>query len=104
MERHLQRNAVIIMEEVFPGSRLKISLRLKEERLLKKYKYPPDKQATAVDLIIKQAEKMCELWTDHTDALQLDAETEHGQVTYSFQPDTSLTMVAEESVLYGDRR
>lgn len=30
------------------------------KRLLRKYKYPPDKQATAVDLIIEQAEKMCE--------------------------------------------
>ena len=100
MERHLQRNAVIIMEEVFLGSRLKISLRLKEERLLKKYKYPPENYEYAISTVITQ----CELWTDHTDALQLDAETEHGQVTYSFQPDTSLTMVAEESVLYGDRR
>ena len=93
MERHLQRNAVIIMEEVFSGSRLKISLRLKEERLLKKYKYPPENYEYAISTVITQ----CELWTDHTDALQLD-------VTYSFQPDTSLTMVAEESVLYGDRR
>ncbi|MDE7319255.1 MAG: DUF3387 domain-containing protein [Lachnospiraceae bacterium] len=76
------------------------TMRKMVKRLLKKYKYPPENYEYAISTVITQ----CELWTDHTDALQSDAETEHGQVAYSFQPDTSLTMVAEESVLYGDRR
>ena len=39
---------------------VRAQMRITVKRLLRKYKYPPDKQATAVDLIIKQAEKMCE--------------------------------------------
>ena len=35
-------------------------MRITIKRLLRKYKYPPDKQADAVTLIIEQAEKMCE--------------------------------------------
>jgi type I restriction enzyme R subunit len=35
-------------------------MRITVKRLLRKYKYPPDKQADAVTLIIEQAEKMCE--------------------------------------------
>jgi type I restriction enzyme R subunit len=32
-------------------------------RLLKKYKYPPDKQDDAIDLVLKQAEKLSYAWT-----------------------------------------
>lgn len=39
---------------------VRAQMRITVKRLLRKYKYPPDKQATAVDLIIEQAEKMCE--------------------------------------------
>ena len=39
---------------------VRAQMRITIKRLLRKYKYPPDKQATAVDLIIEQAEKMCE--------------------------------------------
>jgi type I restriction enzyme R subunit len=35
-------------------------MRITVKRLLRKYKYPPDKQADAVKLIIEQAEKMSE--------------------------------------------
>ena len=31
-------------------------------RLLKKYKYPPDRQAEAIDLILRQAEKLSCAW------------------------------------------
>ena len=39
---------------------VRAQMRITVKRLLRKYKYPPDKRATAVDLIIEQAEKMCE--------------------------------------------
>lgn len=39
---------------------VRAQMRIIIKRLLRKYKYPPDKQATTVSLIIEQAEKMCE--------------------------------------------
>lgn len=39
---------------------VRAQMRITIKRLLRKYKYPPDKQAAAVDLIMEQAEKMCE--------------------------------------------
>ena len=39
---------------------VRAQMRITIKRLLRKYKYPPDKQAAAVDLIVEQAEKMCE--------------------------------------------
>ena len=32
-------------------------------QLLKKYKYPPDKRDDAIELILKQAEKLSHSWT-----------------------------------------
>ncbi|MDY0185729.1 MAG: DUF3387 domain-containing protein, partial [Desulfuromonadaceae bacterium] len=32
-------------------------------RCLRKWKYPPDKQDDAVELVLKQAEVLCEGWT-----------------------------------------
>jgi len=39
---------------------VRAQMRITIKKLLRKYKYPPDKQADAVQLIIEQAEKMCE--------------------------------------------
>lgn len=39
---------------------VRAQMRITIKRLLRKYKYPPDKQAAAVDLIMEQAERMCE--------------------------------------------
>lgn len=39
---------------------VRAQMRITVKRLLRKYKYPPDKQADAVTMIIEQAEKMCE--------------------------------------------
>ena len=36
---------------------VRAQMRITVKRLLRKYKYPPDKQADAVKLIIEQAEK-----------------------------------------------
>ena len=38
------------------------SLRLMVKRILRKYKYPPDKQEDAARLILEQAETLCEGW------------------------------------------
>jgi hypothetical protein len=39
-------------------------LRLMVKRILKKYKYPPDQQDEAVQLILKQAHMLGETWSD----------------------------------------
>ncbi|MEE4577420.1 type I restriction endonuclease subunit R [Paenibacillus polymyxa] len=39
---------------------VRAQMRITIKRLLRKYKYPPDKQGIAVQLIVEQAEKMCE--------------------------------------------
>lgn len=37
-------------------------LRLMVKRILRKYKYPPDKQEAAIDLVLEQAETLSEFW------------------------------------------
>ena len=37
-------------------------LRLMVKRILRKYKYPPDGQDTAVDLVLQQARALGEVW------------------------------------------
>lgn len=32
------------------------------KRILRKYKYPPDQQEEAAQLVLVQAEKLCEAW------------------------------------------
>jgi type I restriction enzyme R subunit len=41
---------------------VRAEMRNKIRRLLKKYKYPPDKQKEAIDLVLKQAEVVCVQW------------------------------------------
>jgi type I restriction enzyme, R subunit len=38
-------------------------LRLMVKRILRKYKYPPDKQDAAVDLVLEQAKRLGKAWT-----------------------------------------
>jgi type I restriction enzyme R subunit len=33
------------------------------QRILNKYGYPPDKQPAAIELVIKQAENLADVWT-----------------------------------------
>jgi type I restriction enzyme R subunit len=42
---------------------VRAQMRLLIKRLLRKYKYPPEGQESAVDLVIKQAERLSEQWT-----------------------------------------
>jgi len=37
-------------------------LRLMVKRILRKYKYPPDREARAVELVLQQAETLSEDW------------------------------------------
>ena len=39
---------------------VRAKLRLKIKTLLKRYKYPPDQQVTAIDLVLQQAETLGE--------------------------------------------
>ena len=41
---------------------VRAKLRLTVKRLLRKYKYPPDKQEKAVQTILEQAEVLCRDW------------------------------------------
>ena len=41
---------------------LGVSIRIKIKRLLRKYKYPPEKTEAAINLIIEQAETLSESW------------------------------------------
>ncbi|MBZ0212879.1 MAG: DUF3387 domain-containing protein, partial [Nitrospirae bacterium] len=38
-------------------------LRILVRRTLQKWKYPPDRQEAAVDLVLRQAELLAEAWT-----------------------------------------
>ena len=37
-------------------------LRLMVKRILRKYKYPPDQQESAIDLVLQQARELGEAW------------------------------------------
>ncbi|HUX24722.1 MAG TPA: type I restriction enzyme endonuclease domain-containing protein, partial [Burkholderiales bacterium] len=42
---------------------VRASLRLMVKRILRKYKYPPDLQDAAVDLVLQQAQALGESWS-----------------------------------------
>jgi type I restriction enzyme R subunit len=42
---------------------VRAQLRLLVRRLLRRYKYPPDLEIAAIDLVMKQAEALAENWT-----------------------------------------
>ena len=41
---------------------VRANLRLMVKRILRKYKYPPDQQEGAVELVLQQAEELGESW------------------------------------------
>ena len=41
---------------------VRASLRLMVKRILRKYKYPPDQQDAAVELVLQQAQALGESW------------------------------------------
>ena len=65
-------------------------MRTQVKHLLRKYKYPPEKARGAVDIVIKQAELM-------------SSNIKPRATVYEFQTGTGLSMVAEESVPYGEK-
>jgi type I restriction enzyme, R subunit len=44
------------------GQTARAKLRLMVKRILRKYKYPPDQQEAAVELVLQQAEALGEAW------------------------------------------
>lgn len=66
-------------------------MRTQVKHLLRKYKYPPEKARGAVDIVIKQAELM-------------SSNIKPRATVYEFQTGTGLSMVAEESVPYGEKQ
>lgn len=66
------------------------------KRLLKKYHYPPEDYAFAINTVISQ----CELWTDNEEM----SETEGKNNLYYFQAEESkLSMAAEEQNTYSEK-
>lgn len=65
-------------------------MRTQVKHLLRKYKYPPEKAKGAVDIVIKQAELM-------------SGNIKPRATVYDFQSRTELSMVAEDSVPYGEK-
>ncbi len=42
---------------------VRAKLRLRVKRILRKYKYPPDKTEAAIDLVLQQAETLSDSWS-----------------------------------------
>lgn len=63
------------------------------KRLLKKYKYPPEDYDFAIKTVISQ----CELWTDNV-------KPRKEEKFYKFVSERELSMVAEETALYGEKK
>ena len=56
------RNSITIDWTVRGNVRAKMRVIIK--RILRKYGYPPDKQARATELVLEQAEVLCKDWTE----------------------------------------
>ncbi len=46
---------------------VRISMRVIIKRILRRHGYPPDKQERATDLVLKQAEGICQDWAETVD-------------------------------------
>ena len=56
------RNSITIDWTVRENVRAKMRVIIK--RILRKYNYPPDKQACATELVLEQTEVLCKDWTE----------------------------------------
>ena len=65
------------------------------KRLLKKYKYPPEEAANALETVIRQ----CEQWTDNDDSEPL---YQKAPKKYEFPESSSYTIAAEPNVKYNN--
>ena len=60
-----------------------------------KYKYPPEGMDDAVKTVMSQ----CEMWVDNMD--NVDLNDKNSISIYEMKPETTLSMVAEETAPYG---
>lgn len=58
------RNSVTIDWAVRENVRAQMRVIIK--RILRKYGYPPDKQARATEFVLEQVEVLCKDWTEET--------------------------------------
>ena len=65
------------------------------KRLLKKYKYPPEEAANALETVIRQ----CEQWTDNDDSEPL---YQKAPKKYEFPESSSYTIAAEPNIKYNN--
>ena len=54
--------ARLIVNNNWTTSMILARMRVIIKRILRKYGYPPDKQARATELVLEQAEVLCEGW------------------------------------------
>ena len=59
LTENLRRNITVDWSQ---RESVRASLRLMVKRILRKYKYPPDQQEEAAQLVLAQAESLCEVW------------------------------------------
>ena len=72
------------------------SMRKMVKRLLKRHKYPPEDYDYAINTVLRQ----CEFWTDHVEMPRQESKI----ITYSFDQEQELGMVAEEITPYGEKK
>ena len=65
------------------------------KRLLKKYKYPPEEAANALETVIRQ----CKQWTDNDDSEPL---YQKAPKKYEFPESSSYTITAEPNIKYNN--
>ncbi|MCH5271961.1 MAG: type I restriction endonuclease subunit R [Lachnospiraceae bacterium] len=71
-------------------------MRMLIKKLLKKHKYPPEGMEDAVQTVMTQ----CELWTDNADMDEAEQKT----VEYDFWAGESRNMVAEDTMIYEEKK
>lgn len=59
LTENLRRNVSVDWEK---RESVRAKLRLMVKRILRKYKYPPDKQDEAIRLVLQQTEQLCAGW------------------------------------------
>ena len=81
-------------------------MRTQVKHLLRKYKYPPEQAKSAIDTVIKQAERMSSNMTvnnnESTDYTV--SKSKNKPVKYDFSAHQETLMVAEETTPYGEKK
>ena len=69
------------------------------KRLLKKYKYPPEGQAEALETVISQ----CEMWTDNTPCVRLEQHAKSPNLAFPPKEDDVYPQIEPEYLLAAEK-